>query len=181
MRDIAEELNLAYQEVLLRGPRTDLVDLITLRGKHSKEEGPKHRLVSSAAFCRGFGVVGDRAFDSERTDDVAIMDSRVLQAIRLVFPETRGVYPGDTLLIDTEVHRFKPGDILSFERGTELVVSPNLHTACDRFVARFGKEAAKWVNQKKGMYRGVKADITKSGLISVGDWCWATEKDWTPK
>jgi len=53
-----------------------------------------------------------------------------------------------------------------------IEVTPPPHLGCQKFVARFGREAMKFVNSPIGKQlhlRGVNARVIQSGMIRVGD------------
>jgi len=51
-------------------------------------------------------------------------------------------------------------------------VTPQPHTGCDKFVARFGLDAMKFVNSPVGRelnLRGINAKVVRPGVVRVGD------------
>jgi len=53
-----------------------------------------------------------------------------------------------------------------------LEVTPMPHTGCEKFVARFGLDAMKFVNSEVGKefcLRGINAKVVQEGTIRVGD------------
>lgn len=168
----------AYQR-LLEDERTSKVELLTLRSAHPegtskevKRSSPIHNTVDHVVLTKGRGVQGDRSYDGDRgpyVEDLAIMDIKVLHAIRIVLAHMGdGPLPGDNLLCDYPLDALRPGAVLWI--GDALVeISPKAHTACDRFAARFGKDAARWVNKNRDRnLRGVKAVVLQSGVVKVG-------------
>jgi hypothetical protein len=150
------------------------VELLTIRKKHppgtdkeTKRNHPLHENPSKIVLVREMGVVGDRVFGLPKksyTEDLAIMDMSVFLAVR----RDNSPLPGDTILCDYPVETLKPGTLIGI--GDAIVeVSSKPHTACDRFAARFGKDAARWVNRNKDRnLRGVKAFVVRSGTVRIG-------------
>jgi len=127
------------------------------------------------------GLVGDtwprRA--SSRTPDgtphpemqLNIMNARA--AALVAQARERWALAGDQLFIDLDVsgRNLPPGTRLAV--GTAVIeVTPQPHTGCDKFVARYGLDAAKFVNSRVGRelnLRGINARVVRTGTIRVGD------------
>ncbi len=127
------------------------------------------------------GLVGDswRMRGSSRTDDrsahpdmqLNIMSAR---AIALVAPDKeRWQLAGDQLFIDMDLsaENLPPGTQLALGAAVvEVTAIP--HTGCNKFVARFGLDAMKFVNSPVGKelhLRGINAKVVQPGVIRVGD------------
>jgi hypothetical protein len=126
------------------------------------------------------GLVGDswKFRGSSRTPDnsphpamqINIMNSRVISLIA----QEREHWPlaGDQLFLDLDlsITNLPPGAQLSL--GSAVVeVTPFPHTGCQKFVARFGLEAMKFVNSELGRQlclRGVNAKVVQGGAIRRG-------------
>ena len=53
-----------------------------------------------------------------------------------------------------------------------MEVTSQPHTGCDKFVARFGLDAMKWVNSPEGRalnLRGIYARVVRDGVVRVSD------------
>jgi hypothetical protein len=127
------------------------------------------------------GLVGDnwKTRSSSRTGDgsahpdmqLNIMNSRV--AALLAQDKNRWQLAGDQLYIDMDItiENLPPGTRLSL--GTAIIeVTAEPHTGCNKFSARFGQDAIKFVNspeRKSLRLRGLNARIIQSGTIHVGD------------
>jgi len=80
---------------------------------------------------------------------------------------------GDQLFVDLDLSgaNLPAGTRLSI--GTALIeVTPEPHTGCAKFVARFGVDAMKFVNSSIGRelnLRGINARVVEAGVIHVGD------------
>jgi hypothetical protein len=127
------------------------------------------------------GVVGDNwlARGSSSTPDgsarrdsqVTLINTRLLAAIEP--DEARWPLAGDQLYVDLDLSldnlpiggRLQIGDVV-------LEVSPEPHTGCAKFSARFGSDALRWTNTPRGRelrMRGMNAMVVHGGTIRVGD------------
>ncbi len=127
------------------------------------------------------GLVGDnwRTRGSKHTEDgsaepdkqITMTNSRVLQAIE---PDAeRHPLAGDQLFIDMDlsIDNLPAGQRLAI--GTAILeVSPTPHNGCDKFTARFGGDATRFVNSREGRQmrrRGVNMRLIRPGTVYVGD------------
>jgi hypothetical protein len=126
------------------------------------------------------GLVGDswRRRSSSRTTDgsahpemqLNIMNSRVISLVAQ--HQERWPLAGDQLYLDMDLseENLPAGTRLSL--GTAVIeVTAQPHTGCQKFVARFGLEAMKFVNSDVGKQlrlRGINAKVIKEGVIRVG-------------
>ena len=127
------------------------------------------------------GLVGDtwhlrgssRTADGSRHPDMQlnIMSSR---AVALV-AQDRARWPlaGDQLFIDLDLSdRNLPAGTRLALGSAVIEITPQPHTGCDKFVARYGLDAMKFVNSPVGRelhLRGVNARVVRPGTIRVGD------------
>ena len=127
------------------------------------------------------GLVGDNwsGRGSSRTEDgsahpgmqLTLMNARVID---LLAQEMRN-WPlaGDQLYVDMDLSTDSLPPGTQFAIGSAVVeVSAQPHTGCDKFVARFGLDAAKWVNSAVGRelcLRGINARVIRSGVIRTND------------
>ncbi|MBK9053275.1 MAG: MOSC domain-containing protein [Chloroflexi bacterium] len=127
------------------------------------------------------GLVGDnwQVRGSKRTNDgsahpdmqITLMNARAIQALT---PD-RGRWPlaGDQLFVDMDLtpENLPPGQQLAI--GTALLeITAMPHTGCDKFTARFGHDAIRWVNSASGRQlrlRGIYAKVIQPWVIQVGD------------
>lgn len=127
------------------------------------------------------GLRGDnwRVRGSSRTEDgsahpdmqLNIMATRVLAL--LAGERERWRLAGDQLIIDMD---FSPANL---PPGTRLTIGDAIieitsqpHTGCAKFVQRFGRDAAKFVNSPLGRdlrLRGLCARVVRAGTIRRGD------------
>jgi hypothetical protein len=127
------------------------------------------------------GLVGDNwlARGSRHTEDGAAVPGAQLtlmndRAARLVAVDpARRSLAGDQLYVDLDLSpgNLPPGTRLSL--GSSVIeVSPEPHTGCAKFVERFGKDAARFVNTSAGRelnLRGIHAVVVEGGTVRVGD------------
>ena len=80
---------------------------------------------------------------------------------------------GDQLFLDLDLgaENLPAGTRLTL--GSAVIeVTPQPHTGCSKFIARFGLDAMKFVNSAVGKelhLRGINAKVVKPGVIRVGD------------
>lgn len=120
------------------------------------------------------GLVGDYWYrrDPEHPEvQVTLINARL---IALVAQDTaRWPLAGDQLYVDLDLSaaNLPPGAHLAV--GTAVLeVSAAPHTGCDKFMARFGRDAVRFVNSPEGKklrLRGMNARVVQSGVVRVGD------------
>ena len=126
------------------------------------------------------GLVGDswRTRGSSRTADgsahpdmqLNIMNSRVINLVT----QSKDYWSlaGDQLYLDLDLSKENLPAGTRFALGTAVIeVTPQPHTGCQKFVARFGREAMKFVNSALGQQlslRGINAKVVEPGVIRVG-------------
>jgi hypothetical protein len=127
------------------------------------------------------GLVGDtwRTRGSSRTADgsshpdmqLNIMNARVIALVAQ--DKARWQLAGDQLFIDMDLsaNNLPPGTRLAL--GSAVIeVTAQPHNGCQKFVARFGLDAMKFVNSPVGKQlhlRGINAKVVQAGTIRVGD------------
>jgi len=102
---------------------------------------------------------------------VAIMNAR---AISLIAQDADcWALAGDSLFADLDLStaNLPPGQRLAV--GTVVLEVTSIpHNGCNKFAARFGPEAVKFVNSTEGKrlhLRGIYARVVQTGLVHVGD------------
>jgi MOSC domain-containing protein YiiM len=171
-----EELE-AGLDIIRQSPKDDgVLALIVRRPQIGERE-----VLEAGELSLEEGLVGDnwRTRGSSRTDDgsahpdmqLNIMNART---IALVAQEAdRRQLAGDQLFLDLDLSKenLPPGTRLAI--GSAVIeVTPQLHTGCKKFVARFGLDAMKFVNSPVGKQlclRGINAKVVQPGVIRVGD------------
>jgi MOSC domain-containing protein YiiM len=136
-----------------------------------------HELRDSAELDVDRGLVGDRwivdgAKDpAEREYQVTMMEMRVVELVR--GPDYPIHLAGDNLLVDFDLSEAALPVGTRLRVGTALLqVSAEPHAGCNKFRARFGDEATRWVNahpNRPRRLRGINLRIVESGRVGVGD------------
>lgn len=127
------------------------------------------------------GLAGDtwNKRGSSRTSDgsphpdmqLNLMNVRVVEAV--AGSMKRWPLAGDQLYVDLDLSQanLPPGTRLSI--GTAVIeITPQPHRGCDKFAARFGIDALKFVNSAEGRalgLRGVNAKVVQAGRVRAGD------------
>jgi hypothetical protein len=141
----------------------------------------ERELLDEAELDLREGLVGDNwgTRGSSRTADgsphpemqLNIMNVRVTALVA----QDRERWPlaGDQLYIDLDLSsdNLPPGTRLALGSAV-LEVTAEPHTGCQKFVARFGREAMQFVNSPLGRQlhlRGINAKVVQPGVIRVGD------------
>jgi len=172
----AEELTAALDEIRQSPATSGRVELIVRRPAENERE-----VVDEAMLDVDEGLVGDmwKARGSSRTPDrsanldaqLTLMNARAAHAI--AGSEERRRLAGDQLFVDLDL------SIENLPAGTRLAVgeavievTPEPHTGCAKFSARFGTDALKFVNKSPGRelrLRGVNTRIVTPGTVRAGD------------
>ena len=153
-----------------------LVELIVRRPAIEERE-----LLAEATIDETAGLVGDNwvckpaGSTKDRTPDpdaqLTLMNARVASLVA-GHPERRAL-AGDQLYVDLDLsgRNVPPGTRLRV--GSALLeVTALPHRGCGKFTARFGVDAAKFVNSKVGRelnLRGINARVLEGGTVRVGD------------
>ena len=151
-------------ELIVRRPRAD-----------------ERQILDEGILDRAEGLVGDnwRARGSSRTADgsahpdmqLTLMNSRVIAL--LAQDQAHWPLAGDQLFVDLDLSEanLPPGTRLALGSAViEVTAIP--HTGCNKFAARFGPDALKFVNSPQGRQlhlRGINARVVQGGAIRVGD------------
>jgi MOSC domain-containing protein YiiM len=171
-----EELQAGVPEIRRSPKDHGALQLIVRRTGINQRE-----VVQEAVLDVQAGLVGDSwpMRGSSRTPDgsphpdmqLNIMNAR---AIALV-AQTRERWPlaGDQLFIDLELSDENLPAWTKLAIGAAVIVITNQpHTGCEKFAARFGTDATKFVNSPVGKelhLRGINARVVQSGTIRTGD------------
>ena len=162
---------------ILASPRDEgLVTMIVRRPDTGERE-----VVDSGELDVAQGLVGDnwRSRGSGMTDDGAahpqmqlnLMNSRVIALV--AGSEDRWALAGDQFFVDLDLAKENLPAGTPLAMGSAIVeVTSVPHLGCKKFVARFGMEAMKFVNSRRGKklcLRGINAKVVQSGRVSTGD------------
>jgi MOSC domain-containing protein YiiM len=153
-----------------------LIELIVRRPAIDERE-----LLAEATIDETAGLAGDNwvSKPSGATKDgtphpdaqLTLMNARVASLVA-GDPERRAL-AGDQLYVDLDLsaQNLPPGTRLRV--GSALIeVTALPHRGCGKFTARFGVDAAKFVNSKVGRelnLRGINARVLEGGMVRVGD------------
>ena len=140
----------------------------------------ERQILDEAELDPGRGLIGDNWIvrGSSKTRDgsphpemqINIMNSRVTALV--AHEKERWPLAGDQLYIDMDLSKQNlPAGARIRVGSAVLEVSPLPHTGCHKFVARFGRDAMKFVNSTLGKelcLRGINAKVVQGGTIKVG-------------
>jgi MOSC domain-containing protein YiiM len=127
------------------------------------------------------GLVGDtwKVRPSSRTTDgtahpdmqLNVMNARAIDLIAQA--KERWSLAGDQLFVDLDLSEANLPAGTRLALGSAVIeVTNQPHTGCQKFVARFGLDAMKFVNSPVGKelhLRGINAKVVQPGMIRVGD------------
>ncbi len=156
-------------EVALLVLRASPADLPKGQDKISQ---PMHSQPSTIRFTPQGGVMGDRW--KEGKDVGAQLSLTSLAVTKLVAgPKERWHLLGNNLVVDLDLSAvgLPVGTRLRLGTG-EIEISALPHAPCDRFLARLGDAAHRWVGDEKHLsrhLRGRYAQITRAGEVSIGE------------
>lgn len=170
-----EELLAGLDEIRLAPKDEGVLELIVRRPGVDEREVLEEGVLDLAE-----GLVGDtwRVRSSSRTPDgsahpemqLNIMNARVIALLA----QDRGRWPlaGDQLYLDMDLsaENLPAGTHLAL--GSAVIeVTAQPHTGCQKFAARFGLDALKFVNMPEGRQlrlRGLNARVVRPGTVRVG-------------
>ena len=172
----ADALEEGLPDILASPKDEGLVTMIVRRPDTGERE-----VVDSGELGVAQGLVGDnwRSRGSRMTDDGAahpemqlnLMNSRVIALV--AGSEDRWALAGDQFFVDLDLAKENLPAGTRLAMGSAIVeVTSVPHLGCKKFVARFGMEAMKFVNSRRGKklcLRGINAKVVQSGRVSTGD------------
>ncbi|MEZ4631723.1 MAG: hypothetical protein R2880_13610 [Deinococcales bacterium] len=152
------------------------LELIVRRSAENMREA-----IDEANLDLELGLVGDswknrpstRSADGLAHPDMQlnIMNARFIDLIS----QDRARWPlaGDQLFLDMDLSAANLPAGSQLALGSAIIeVTDQPHTGCQKFVARFGLDAMKFVNSKLGRelnLRGINAKVIQAGQIHLGD------------
>jgi hypothetical protein len=172
----AEELTVGLDQIRQSPATAGTVELIVRRPVENERE-----VLDEGMLDLELGLVGDawKARGSRSTPDgsanpltqLTLMNARTADLV--TGSRERWPLAGDQLYVDLDL------SIENLPAGTQLAVgdavveiTPEPHTGCAKFSARFGTEALKFVNKSPGRelrFRGANAKVVTAGTVRVGD------------
>lgn len=169
------ELEAGLDEIL-RSPQDEgILEMIVCRPQPGEREvlaegelHPSEGLVGDGWSVRGSSRTADGSAHPEM--QLNIINSRVIALVAQ--DKDRWPLAGDQLYLDLDLSEENLPAGTRLALGTAVIeVSPQPHRGCQKFVARFGPEAMKFVNADLGRrlrLRGINAKVVKGGVIRVG-------------
>ena len=154
------------------------VELIVCRPNQGER-----RVLEQAELNPIEGLVGDNWLSrgSRHTEDgtahpgmqIAVMNSRTIQAIAEDDDKSKWAMAGDQLYLDFDISadNLPVGQQIAIG-SVILEVTDVPHTGCGKFTERFGSHATRFVNSKEGRHnrrRGVNMRVVQGGTICTGD------------
>jgi hypothetical protein len=176
MHRTTDELEAALDHITAAPADLGAVDLVVSRPAEGERE-----VLAEGTLDPAQGLVGDNwlARGSRHTEDGSAEPDRQLNVINsrlsrfvAVDPDRRAL-AGDQLHLDLDLSQanLPPGTRLELGSAVIEVTEPP-HLGCDKFVARFGKEAMRFVNSPRGRelrLRGLNARVVVAGTVRPGD------------
>ena len=171
-----QELEAGLDEIR-RSPRdAGAVELIVRRPRVDERE-----TLTEARLDLTSGLVGDMwpTRKSTRTPDgsphpdmqLNLMNSRVIAL--LAQDRERWALAGDQIYIDLDLSADNLPTGTRLQIGSAIIeVTSQPHTGCDKFAARFGLDALRFVNgpeRKPYRLRGINARVVEPGVVKIGD------------
>jgi len=171
-----EELEAGLPEIRLSPSDGGPLRLIVRRPENNRRE-----VVEEAELDTALGLVGDnwkqRGFrgtpDGSSHPDMQLNIMNARAAALVAQDPRRWPLAGDQLYLDLDLsgENLPPGTRLELgEAVIEVTAEP--HTGCQKFIARFGSDAMRFVNSPVGRalnLRGINAKVIRGGTIRVGD------------
>ena len=128
-----------------------------------------HTAETDGALDVAHGLVGERRRSGDR--QLTIMNARVIEL--LAGATDRWPVAGDQLFVDLDLSTTNLPAGTHLQIGSAIVeVTPPPHRGCEKFGARFGREALDLVNTSEGIelnLRGIHAKVVQGGAIRVGE------------
>jgi hypothetical protein len=172
----ADELTAALDEIRKSPAAAGTVELIVRRPAEDEREvldecalDLTEGLVGDAWLARGSKAMPDGSANPDA--QLTLMNARAADVI--TGSRDRWPLAGDQLYVDLDL------SVENLPAGTQLAagdavveVTPEPHTGCAKFSARFGTEALKFVNKSPGRelrLRGVNARVVTAGAVRTGD------------
>ena len=151
-------------EMIVRRPRVDAREVLE-EGELDLEMG----LVGDTWLERGSSRTADGSAHPDM--QLNVINARLLDLVAQ--DKARWQLAGDQLVVDFDLSEanIPPGTQLAI--GSAVIeVTAQPHTGCQKFVARFGREAMLFVNSPVGKQlhlRGINARVVQPGTIRTGD------------
>ena len=172
----ADELEAGLPEILASPKDDGVVSMIVRRPDTNQRE-----VLDSGELDVAEGLLGDnwRTRGSRMTADgsahpdmqLNIMNARVISLVAR--SRERWALAGDQFFVDLDLGKDNLPAGTRLAMGSAIIeVTAIPHLGCKKFTARFGLEAMKFVNSRRGKahcFRGINAKVVQSGRVSAGD------------
>jgi len=129
---------------------------------------------ATAELTRADGVVGDHWTadeDPNRHSQITLMNATVGDLI--AHGDTPPHTSGDNFHVDLDLSETALPIGARLRLGTAVLeVTPEPHTGCKTFAARFGKDALRWMHLEENRHlrlRGVHCLVVEDGVAKIGD------------
>ena len=170
------ELEAGLDEIL-QSPKDDgILELIVVRPKVGGRE-----VLETGKLDTEIGLIGDNwnTRKSWATKDkkphpemqVNIMNSRAVALIAQT--KDRWQLAGDQFFVDLDLSEENLPPKTRLQIGSAVLeITAVPHNGCTKFTKRFGKDAVKFVNSKRGKQlhlRGLNAKVIQNGTVKTGD------------
>ena len=150
--------------LIVRRPQTGEREILA-EGELDRVEG----LVGDSWIKRGSSRTADGS--SHPDMQLNLMNTRVIALVAQ--DEARWSLAGDQLYVDLDLSKENLPAGTQLALGSAVIeVTDQPHTGCQKFVARFGADAMKFVNSPVGKdlcLRGINAKVVQPGTIRAGD------------
>ena len=163
----------AGMAAILRSPKNDGVLTWIVR----RPDVNAREIVDAGELTATDGLLGDnwKARGGSRAPNpdmqITVMNARVIALVARA--RDRWQLAGDQLFVDLDLSEDNAPAGTRFTVGSAVLeVSPQPHTGCKKFAARFGTDAVQFINSPEGRrlrLRGLNARIVEAGTIRVGD------------
>ncbi len=171
-----DELTAGLDRIRTSPSDQGVLELIVRRPSIEQRE-----VLEEGQLDRELGLVGDtwsqrrsaRTPDGSRHPDTQlnIMNARTIAL--LAQDKERWPLAGDQLFIDLDLTEDNLPAGTQLRLGSAVIeVTSQPHTGCEKFAARFGPDATKFVNSPEGKrlrLRGINAKVVHAGTIRVGN------------
>ena len=172
-----DQLESGLEDVLAAPADAGTLELIVRRpGAMGERE-----LLDAGELAPETGLTGDRwaAHEAKRRNgrrpeaQLTIMSVRAATLVTGSGDHERWAQAGDQLYVDLDLSQanLPAGSRLAIGEAV-VEITPDPHTGCGKFSRRFGVDALKFVNTKRGRelrLRGVNARVVRAGLVRRGD------------
>jgi MOSC domain-containing protein YiiM len=166
----ADQLTLGLPEIVSSPQDDGVVEMLVVRPEENERLTPVAVEVSSIQ-----GIQGDHWSKGKYREmpdiQIAIINSRLLDLVS--GDRRRWSLAGDNIVADLDLSQSNlvPGQKLRAGSAV-LEITEVPHEGCNKFAARFGAAALRFVNVgpgKEHRLRGIYARVVQDGTISVGD------------